>query len=122
MDKIDSFEKLNVWLDAQDLAVNVYRLSESFPKSEQFGLTNQLRRASTSISANNAEGFGRQSQKEKVQFYSIAYGSLLEVKNFIYLAQKLGFCSENDSQQLIESITSLQKMINALIKSVRGNA
>ena len=84
--RIASFEQLTVWQESQALAVSVYKITKLFPKDEMFALTNQLRRAASSISANIAEGFGRETSKDKSHFYTIAYGSLLEVKNFIYLS------------------------------------
>ncbi len=111
--KIKSFEDLRSWQVSIKLAKNVYKLTASFPSSEQFGITNQLRRASTSISANIAEGFGRDTVKDKQHFYTIAYGSLLEVKNFIYLSVELGFLIKDDAQSIINEILVLQKMLNA---------
>lgn len=118
MTKITSFENLIAWQKSQDLAVSIYMLTKSFPNEEQFALTNQMRRAGSSISANIAEGFGRKSKKEKIQFYRIAYGSLLEVKNFIYLSSRLNYVDENKTQEIIAQITDCQKLINAIIKSV----
>ena len=112
-----AFEDAPVWKDSLDFAVKVYTITKQFPKDELYGITNQLRRASSSVSANLAEGFGRNGQKEKLQFYSIAYGSLLESKSFIYLSVKLGYI-EKDSQ-LILQVESLQKQINAIKHSIR---
>lgn len=119
-EKITSFEQLIAWQKAQDLAVEVYKTSKYFPKEEQFALTNQIRRAVSSVSANIAEGFGRRSQKDKQNFYTIAYGSLLEVKNFIYLANRLQYISDGDSEKLFKDITDNQKLINALIRSIKS--
>ena len=82
---IKTFKDLKAWQLSFELASKVYRATKNFPKEEQFGITNQLRRASVSISSNIAEGFGRSSRKEKDQFYSIAYGSLLEVESQLLL-------------------------------------
>lgn len=112
------FEDLICWQEAIDLAVAIYKLTEAFPSKEQFGLTNQLRRAASSISANLAEGFGRHTSKDKNQFYSVAYGSLLEVKSFVYLATKLGYLQEDVSPGILNKITLLQKRINAFKKAV----
>lgn len=112
-DKITGFEQLRVWQESQKLAVNVYTATKNFPKDEVFALTNQLRRASSSISANIAEGFGRESTKDKRNFYTIAYGSLLETKNFIYLAQQLDYLSSEEVVNLIVQIEACQKLINA---------
>lgn len=117
-DKILSFEDMTAWQEAITLAVSIYQLTKTFPKEEQFALTSQIRRAATSISANIAEGFGRYGLKEKMQFYKIAYGSLLEVKSFLYLSEKLGYCSSADLDDTLTSITLLQKRINALIASI----
>lgn len=117
--KINSFEQLTVWQKAIELATQVYKVTKKFPPSEQFALTNQLRRAASSVSANIAEGFGRQSQKEKLQFFSIAYGSLLETKSFLYLAEKLEYVDRQTLEPLFEDIVTLQKQTNAFTKSIK---
>lgn len=111
------FEDLTCWQEAIDLAVVIYRQTGTFPNSERFGLTNQLRRAASSISANIAEGFGRHTNKDKNKFYSIAYGSLLETKSFIYLAAKLGYLPQDTVTDLVNQ-TLLQKRINAFKRTV----
>ena len=110
---IKSFEDLTVWQETQDLAVSVYAISRSFPKDELFALTSQLRRAASSVSANIAEGFGRATKNDKLHFYTIAYGSLLETKNFLYLASRLSYVTESDLHNLIDHATRCQKLINA---------
>lgn len=120
-DKIQSFEQLAVWNEAIELAASIYQLTKRFPSSEQFALTNQIRRSVSSVPANIAEGFGRQGQKEKIQFYSIAYGSLLETKSFLYLANRLAYCSETEIKDRLTTITQLQKQLNSLIRSVKNS-
>ncbi len=115
-----SFEDLDVWKESQKLAVEVYRVSKSFPKEEMFGLTNQLRRASTSVSANIAEGFGRATVKDKLQFLSISYGSLLETKNFIYLAQRLSYLEDDSADKIIDQVVICQKLLNGFRKSLQS--
>lgn len=110
---IQSFEHLTVWQESQSLAVQVYRVSKHFPKDELFGITSQLRRAVSSVSANIAEGFGRTATKDKLHFYTIAYGSLLETKNFLYLSEKLGYLDKKHLDELIEQTVRCQKLINA---------
>lgn len=110
---ITEFEDLTVWQEAQALAVGVYALTRSFPKDELFALTNQLRRASSSISANIAEGFGRTSVNDKLHFYTMAYGSLLEVKNFLYLANKLSYIKDGELDSLLSDAVKCQKLLNA---------
>jgi four helix bundle protein len=114
----NNFEDLEAWQKSIDFAATVYTATKTFPKSEQFGITNQLRRASSSISANIAEGFGRRTVKDKLHFYTIAYGSLLETKSFIHLANKLDYDINNYSE-ILEEATSLQMLLNAFIKSTR---
>lgn len=118
--KINSFEQLTTWQDSLNISVDIYRITENLPPHEQFGITNQIRRAATSVSANIAEGFGRAGKKEKLQFYSIAYGSLLEVKSFLYLCQKLKYCQDKDVELLVTKITTLQKRINTMLSKVRA--
>ena len=84
---IKSFKDLTTWQKAFDLALKVYDVTKRFPKEEQFGLSNQLRRASISVGSNIAEGFGRQSKREKDQFYAVAYGSLLEAESQLLIAK-----------------------------------
>ena len=116
--KIESFEQLNVWQESQNLAVSVYSATKKFPKDELFAITNQLKRASSSISANIAEGFGRKTIKDKVHFYTMAYGSLLEVKNFLYLSNKLNYLSDKDLDSLLQQCTVCQKLIIASKRSL----
>jgi four helix bundle protein len=117
--KIMCFEDLIVWQEAQQLAVLVYKTTQLFPQDERFGITSQIRRAVASVSANIAEGFGRQTQKDKVHFIVIAYGSLLETKNFLYLAQKLGYITDDDLQRLLKQSVSCQKLINAYKRALK---
>ncbi len=118
-DKTEGFEQLEVWQQAIDLAVSIYKITDSFPKSEIYSLTNQMRRASSSVSANIAEGYGRHGFKEKLQFYKIANGSLLETKSFCYLATRLGYMDQKQLDEILPLFISVQKMTNAMIKSVK---
>lgn len=120
--KIQRFEDLETWQESQNLAVEVYKLTTGFPQEEKFGLTNQLRRAASSVSANIAEGFGRQTQKDKLHFYTIAYGSLLETKSFLYLTNKLKFIDSVELGPYLEKVEACQKLLNALMSSVKKNS
>lgn len=117
MDKVQSFEQLLVWQESQNLAVAVYSAVRNFPEEEKFGITSQLKRASSSVSANIAEGFGRKSTNDKLHFYAIAYGSLLETKNFIYLAKRLKYLLDDQEAPLINQVISCQKLLNAYTKA-----
>lgn len=116
--KITGFEQLVVWQKSQDLAVLIYETTKTFPSEEKFALTDQIRRAATSVSANIAEGFGRRTNKDKIYFYTIAYGSLLETKNFIYLAERLSLIDDSKKQPILETITDCQKLLNAFVRSI----
>lgn len=120
VDKITSFEQLHVWQGAIELAVKVYQITNQFPESEQFGLTSQIKRSSSSVSANIAEGFGRQGKNDKRHFNNIAYGSLLETKSFLYLSNKLRYITNEQLASLLEDVGILQKQILAFNKSIRG--
>ena len=117
----EGFEDLEAWQQALELAVTIYEITKKFPKDEQFAMTNQMRRAAYSISANLAEGYGRHGAKEKIQFYKIANGSLLELKSFCYLANRIGYISDPELDTLLKQFIPNQKLINALIKSIREN-
>lgn len=116
---VAGFETLHAWQKSQDLAVQVYAVLKMFPKEEEFGLKSQLRRASSSVSANIAEGYGRSSLNDRVHFLSIAHGSLLETKNFIYLAERLEYIDEQTKQELVELCVSCQKLINGYKRSLK---
>ena len=119
--KTQGFEQLIAWQKARELAVTVYKLMESFPTEEKFALTNQIRRAASSVPANIAEGYGRRGLKEKVQFYTVGYGSLLELKSHLHLSVDLGYLSSADMGAVAEKITDVQKLVNALISSINQN-
>lgn len=118
MAQITSFEDLIVWQKSQDYAVEIYRVTKTFPKDELFAMTNQLRRASSSVSANIAEGFGRSSKNDKLHFYTIAYGSILETKNFLYLAERLDYIDKSQLDKLLSASLDCQKLLNALKTSI----
>ncbi len=112
------FEKLEVWQNSRKLVKEIYLATSSFPENEKFGITNQLRRASTSISANIAEGFSRQSNKEKSRFLNVAFGSTIEVINFLILSNDLGFLTNENYNQLREKSEFITNQINSLNKTI----
>lgn len=120
-EKIKTFTDLRVWQEGHKLVVEIYKITQSFPKEEIFGLTSQIRRCVVSITSNIAEGFSRQSFKEKVQFYSISLGSVTELQNQLLIAQDLGFITNNDFSKLADQTITIHKMTNGLIKSSRNS-
>ena len=117
---VQAFEDLVVWQESQNLAVDVYKATKSFPKDEIFGITNQIRRAASSVSANIAEGYGRSKTNDKLHFMSIAYGSLLETKNFIYLANRLEYLTKDTFNSLIDQSVRCQKLLNGFRRSLKN--
>ncbi len=113
------FKTLEVWKKSHSLALKVYRVTANFPKSEMYGLTGQLRRASTSVPANIAEGCGRFGDAELARFCQIAMGSASELEYHLLLAKDLGFLVENDYQNLSKENTAVKKMISSLILRLR---
>lgn len=97
---MQDFKKLKVWEKAHQLTLEVYAVSKSFPKDELFALTSQLRRASSSVAANIAEGCGRKSKNEFSHFLAIAIGSISEVEYFLLLAFDLNYLKKNDFEEL----------------------
>ncbi len=114
--KIKSFTDLNAWKQAHVLVLEIYKMTQNFPKEEQFGLTNQIRRAVVSITSNIAEGFSRNSYREKAQFYSMALGSLTEVQNQLLIAKDLGYITNNEFSRTAELTITVSKLLNGLIK------
>jgi four helix bundle protein len=110
-----SFTDLIVWQKSHRLILDLYQNTENFPKEEIFGLTNQMRRCSVSISSNIAEGFGRKSPKEKTNFFFISKGSLLELQNQMLISKDLGFLSEKNFNLMYNQSVEIHKMLNSLI-------
>src|SRR3989338_7264449 len=89
-----SFTDLRVWQEGHKLVLMVYRETKHFPDEERFGLTSQVRRSAVSVTSNIAEGFGRFSYKEKLQFYHTSLGSLFELQNQLIIARDIGYLSQ----------------------------
>ncbi len=113
---IQSYRDLTVWRKSMDLVVTSYRLVESFPKFENYGLGNQLRRAAVSVPANIAEGNGRRSSRTYLHHLSISYGSLMELETHLMIAGELGYISEPEIKEVLERTAEIGRMLNALIE------
>ncbi len=98
----------------------VYQVTNGFPKEEMFGLVNQIRRAVVSITSNIAEGFSRQSYKDKLHFYSMALGSLTEVQNQLLIARDVKYLTVHEFKGIADQTIKVSKIINGLIKSSRS--
>ncbi len=114
---IYSFEKLDVWKNARFLVVDVYKLTNKFPKEETYCLTAQIKRAVVSIVSNIAEGTSRISLKEQIRFIEISYGSALEVYCQLISALDLQYLTETDFQEINQKIKTITFQLNALKNS-----
>jgi four helix bundle protein len=119
---IKGFQDLVVWQKAHKLVLEVYRLTNLFPRSEQFGMVSQLRRSAYSIPATLAEGYGRRSTKELLQFLAVANGSAEELRYFLILSKDLRYVSPQDEATLNSEITSIVQMMAALTRSLKSRA
>lgn len=116
---INSYKDLLIWQKGIDLAVNVYSLTGDFPEAERFALTSQIKHSASSIPANIAEGYGRQSTKSYSQFVKISRGSLFELETHLILAERLDYIVETELYNKIkDQITEEGKMINSFIKKL----
>ncbi len=114
--KIRKFTDLTVWQKGHKLVLDIYKITKKFPTEEQFGLITQLRRAGVSFTSNIAEGFSRNSYKEKTQFYYTARGSLTEIQNQLLIARDIGYISQKEFNDLADKTVEISKIINGLIK------
>ena len=120
--KIKSFTDLIAWQEGHQLVLEIYRLIKEFPKEERFGLASQISRAAVSVTSNIAEGFSRKSDKEKIQFYHNALGSLTELQNQLLIAKDIKYISREDFSKTAEQSVQIHKLINGLIKSLKSKS
>jgi four helix bundle protein len=116
--KVYSFEKLRVWVEAKDYAVFLYQLTLKFPKDEKYSITDQIRRAGTSIPSNIAEGSSRSSTKDQAYFYNISHASLMETLNHLLIAKELNYITNEDLETARTHIDSISAMLSGLRNSV----
>ena len=115
-----SFKDLTVWQRAIALTLEIYKLTSTFPDSERFGLTNQLRRAAVSVASNIAEGYGRSTKGEYIQFLGHARGSISEVETQLVIARGLEFGSKKLLQTAEDSCSEVGRMLRAMMKSLQS--
>ena len=111
---IKSFKDLTVWKEAMNLVEMIYLQTRKFPKEEMYGLTSQIRKSTVSIPANIAEGNGRKSRKEYLQFLSIANGSIAELETHLIIAERLNFLTKETAEQLMTQLQSVARLLQAL--------
>jgi four helix bundle protein len=117
-----SYKELIVWQRAMDLVIDVYRTTKSFPKEETYGLVAQMRRAAVSVPSNIAEGRGRYSRKELVQFLINARGSLLELETQVEIGKVLGYLGQTERNKLMTLSSEVGKLLNGTISHFKQQA
>ncbi len=120
MTKISSYRDLLVWQQAMDLAVTTYDLTRDWPREELYGLTSQARRASVSIAANIAEGYGRESRRSYVNFLCMAQGSVKELETHLMIAQRVGILPEAGAGDVLEKCESVGKLLRLLVRKLEA--
>ena len=111
---VHNFKKLQLWHLAMDIVEDIYSITGEFPKEEIFGLTTQIRKSAISIPSNIAEGSGRGTNKQFVQFLNIAQGSAYELETQLYIASGREYFDKNRLEQVVLKITEVQRMIHGL--------
>lgn len=115
--KSTCFEDLIVWQKMHSIILDIYRLTKSFPKSELFGITSQIRRSSVSVAANIVEGYTKKSKADKLRFFNIAQGSLEETNYFLILIKDLEFAETSDLRKRIDEVG---RMLKGYIRAIAG--
>lgn len=115
------FRDLMVWQKAHSLTLDVYRATRTFPKEELFSLTNQIRRAASSIPANIVEGYGRRSDVKMKRFLQIARGSATELEYHLLLSRDLGYLTASTYTSLIGDISEVEKMLTAFSAKLKAD-
>ena len=119
---ITSFTDIVAWKEAHALALLIYRVTGTFPKSELYSLTSQLRRAAVSVTSNIAEGYGRSTKNDREHFYTMASGSLYELKSQLILARDLEYLTSQQFKTIAEQANRAHKLLNGLLKAHRSTA
>ena len=117
---MSDFKKLNVWQEAHELTLSLYPATSTFPQSELYGLTAQMRRCCVSIGSNIAEGYGRARENEKARFLQITLGSLSELEYQVLVARDLGYLFSKDHEDLTNRILEIGRMLGSLVNKVRA--
>jgi four helix bundle protein len=117
---LSSYKDLDAWKKGMALVVEVYRVSSHFPRDERFGLTSQVRRASVSIPANIAEGYGRATRAAYANQVSVARGSVNEVETHLAIAEALGFCNASELRTAFGLIEEVQRLVTRLRASIKA--
>ncbi len=118
--KIQTFRDLIVWQEAHKLVLLVYVATRSFPASELYSLTDQIKRSAVSVTSNIAEGFGKRTAKEKIQFYTTSRASLIELQNQILIARDVSFLPPEKFSEVANQSVKVHKLLNGLTTATRN--
>ncbi len=118
---MQNYKNLNVWVKSHEITLKIYGFTKGFPKEEIYSLTSQIKRCSSSIPANIAEGCGKNSNKDMGRFLNIALGSANETEYFLLLAKDLGYLSTDDHRLSEKAINEVKAMLISLIQKVRSS-
>lgn len=113
-----SFEYLKVWQKSSDFIIEIYDILLQYPDYERYAMVSQIRRATNSVCANIAEGTGRRTKKDFINFLYVARGSLEEVRSFLLISERLGYINKEELNKLKVNSETISKMLNGLIKSL----
>jgi len=117
---INSYKDLIVWQKSMELVVEIYKLTDLFPKTELYGIISQMRRCSISMPSNIAEGRRRGSRKDYRQFLIIAYGSGAELETQIEISKRLNYCSHKECEKIDQLILEVMRILNKIISSLKS--
>lgn len=119
MERNQNFTKPEVWRRAYKLVLNIYKTTNDFPVKENYNLVSQMNRAAVSVASNIAEGYTKFSHKEKIRFYKIAQGSLVELQNQLIISLGLKYIKQDNFKVIILETTTVNKLLNGLIRGCR---
>ncbi|MEE8382014.1 MAG: four helix bundle protein [Thermodesulfobacteriota bacterium] len=119
---LKNYKELKVWQRSYQLCIDIYKITKSFPQEEKYGLTSQMRRSALSVPSNIAEGYGRKTTPEYIQALYIAYGSHCELETQILLAGDLNYIAKEDLNNLQGTVSEVERMLKALIKSLESKS
>ncbi len=116
----NGFKELDVWKKSHQFVLKIYKITETYPTSEKYRITDQMMRSAMSIALNIAEGTGRKTKKDFTHFLIISRGSVEECKYLILLSKDLGYLNNESYKELLNELESISRMLNALIKSINN--
>jgi four helix bundle protein len=116
-----SFKEMPIWQEAMDIAEEIFKLSEEYPKKEDYGLTSQLRRSALSISANIAEAYGRDHTLDKINFYFYARGSATETQSHLEYSKRVGYTKANLVEELDKRLVNIYIDINKIVVTLKSD-